>query len=176
MMGHPKLVPDDFVVPERVVAEEFVVAPLTWRGFPLDFECYMSSVEHLQATYNVDEPDLTADGLRWPEGTTLEMAFLDAAHCERERHNRTSFAYVVLEPGERRQLGCVYVFPCKKDGFDAECRCWVRADALPSGLDERLYAWSRAWLETAWPFAPGRTAWPGREIPWERWAQLPGLR
>jgi hypothetical protein len=175
-MGHPKLVEDGFVVPERVETEEFVVVPLTWARFPLDYECYMSSVDHLQRTYNVDDPDVTVDGQRWPAGTTLEMAFLDAAHCERERHNRTAFAYVVLDPPETRQLGCVYVFPCKKDGFAAEARTWVREDRLADGLDGRLYAWARAWVRDGWPFAEDAVAWPGREIGWEEWAALPGRR
>jgi hypothetical protein len=172
MMGHPKLVDDGFEVPQRVVTDAFVVAPLTWAGFPLDYECYMSSVEYLQRTYNVDDPDVTVDGLRWPAGTTLKMAFLDAAHCERERHNRSSFAYVVLELSETRQLGCVYVFPSKKEPFDAECRMWVRQDAA-ANLDATLYAWFRAWVSHAWPFAADRVAWPGREISWSDWAATP---
>ncbi len=42
------LVPDSFEIPELVETDSFLLRPLTWEGFNLDFESYMSSVKHLQ--------------------------------------------------------------------------------------------------------------------------------
>jgi hypothetical protein len=49
---------------------------------------------------------------------------------------------------------------------------WVRASELPSGLDEELYEAVKTWIASAWPFS--NPAFPGREIPIERWHALPG--
>lgn len=171
-LGHRKLVPDGFEVPDRIETDRFVVVPLTRRLLALDFEAYMSSVEHLKATYNVDEPFMV-HGAKWPERATPDDGFLDVAWCEFERLNRTSFAYAVLDPAEERELGCVYVFPCKKAGFAAECRMWVRQSELARGLDEALETWFRDWIDQVWPFAPGTAAWPGRRIAWDEWTELP---
>jgi hypothetical protein len=165
--GHRKLVPDDFEVPERVEGGDFVVVPLERSLLALDYEAYMSSIAHLRDTYSADDPE------RWPEGVTPDLAFVDLAWCEYERAHRSTFAYAVLDSAETRERGCVYVFPCHKQGYDAECRCWVRESELADGFDSALEDWFRGWIETAWPFDPERVAWPGRGIDWDAWAALP---
>lgn len=174
MMGHPRLVPDSFEVPTRIEIPDGVLSFLTWRGFILDYEAYMSSVEHLQTTFNVDDPAIR-NGLKWPEGTTIEQAFLDVAYVDIEHEARRSFSYVLLNHELTRQLGCLYVSPCKKVDFDVECRMWVRADELDNGLDERLYRWFRNWISEVWPFDEAKVAWPGREISWAQWAAYCGV-
>jgi hypothetical protein len=62
---------------------------------------------------------------------------------------------------ESRLLGCVYIDPTKRPGFDAEVFWWVRVSELETGLDEELGAAVRVWLASEWPFA--RVAFPGRE-------------
>jgi hypothetical protein len=56
---------------------------------------------------------------------------------------RSSFAYVVMRPDERVQLGCVYIVPSEKQGFDAAA-LWVRASEVPGDLDEVRYALPRS--------------------------------
>jgi hypothetical protein len=100
------------------------------------------------------------------------MALLDAAFCEMAfYHLRSQFAYEVLDRSEARQLGCVYLFPTTRRGYEAEARMWVREDEFKKGFDAELYAWFRTWVPTAWPLS--RVAWPGREISWDDWAKMP---
>ena len=62
MFGPPALVPRDFEIPMRVETESFVLRPLTFDHFPLDYESYMSSVEHLQNTFDLDGDQLSVGG------------------------------------------------------------------------------------------------------------------
>jgi hypothetical protein len=172
MLGHPRLVPDDFDVPARASGSDFVIVPLDRSLLALDYESYMSSVEHLQATYNVDEP-FVIGGQKWPGGVTPDEAFLDVGWCEFERVLRTAFAYAVLDVEETVERGCVYVFPCKKAGFAAECRMWVRESELSAGFDQELERWFKDWVAEQWPFDASQVAWPGRGISWTDWERLP---
>ncbi|HSG88807.1 MAG TPA: hypothetical protein VLA56_06320, partial [Pseudomonadales bacterium] len=44
-------IPDDFEAPVRVEAEGFQVVPLGPELVQIDFDAYMSSIEHLQKTF-----------------------------------------------------------------------------------------------------------------------------
>jgi hypothetical protein len=171
-MSYYPLVSDDFKVPERVETDRFVVVPLIMDRFAIDYESYIGSVEHLQKNYSVDESLYIGPGLQWPAGVSVRMAMLDAAFCEMAfYHLRSQFAYEVLDLTETRQLGCVYVFPTTRRGYEAEARMWVREDEFKKGLDEVVEKWFRPWVASAWPFK--RVAWPGRDIPWDEWMKLP---
>jgi hypothetical protein len=174
MFGPRPLVPREFEVPRRVETDRFVLTPLTVDRFHLDYESYMSSVEHLQATFDLDGDQLMTGEQLWPAGSDLEFALIDAAWCHMEwKYFRSSFSYSVLDLAETRQLGCGYVFPCHKVGFDALCETWVRKDEFDRGFDDEFYEWFRSWVEQVWPFSPDRTGWPGRATPWEEWNALP---
>ena len=108
----------------------------------------------------------------WPsEDLTLEQDLIDLASHQKEAQRRSSFAYAVMRPDERVQLGCVYIDPSPKQGVDAIAALWVRASEVAGDLDEVLYATVRRWLADRWPFA--RVAWPGRELPWRHYDALP---
>jgi hypothetical protein len=169
-LSHFKLVPDEFAVPTRVETDEFVVVPLIMDRFAIDFESYATSVKHLQDTFSVDMENSDSKE-RWPAGATIRMALIDAAYCEMAFHLRTEFAYEILDRSETRQLGCVYVWPTTRKGYEAEARMWVRADEFDRGFDDVLYTWFRGWVADSWPFST--VAWPGREIPWNEWSDLP---
>jgi hypothetical protein len=178
MLGPSPLVPPWFEVPLRVDTEEFVLVPLTWNGFHHDFESYMSSVEHLQSTFDLDAVNpFVVDGARWPANTSLELAFIDAAWQQFESEViRSSFCYCVKDIQESRQLGCGYIFHSDKSGYEVECHTWVRADMLESGFDETFYSWFRNWVENEWPFSAMTVVWPGRDISWNDWNSLPNER
>jgi hypothetical protein len=79
---------------------------------------------------------------------------------------------------ESKCLGCLYVMPSQKAGYDAEVIYWVRShEPAPAGcssLDEHLGKALREWLASpSWPFKPGKIAFPGREQPWDMWMALP---
>jgi hypothetical protein len=153
-----------------------VVVPLGWKGFLLDFESYMSSVEHLQATFDLQDGSLTLDGQRWPAGVGPEGAFVDAAWSQFEwEYLRSSFTYVVLTRAGDRQLGAGYISWSNKVGYRVECQTWVRADEAAKGFDEELYLWFRDWVEKYWPFNPRDIGWPGRVISWDDWNALPDI-
>ncbi|HEX4082007.1 MAG TPA: hypothetical protein VHX40_03500, partial [Acidimicrobiales bacterium] len=65
--------------------------------------------------------------------------------------NRTGFTYTVLDPGSGEVIGCVYLYPSHRDGYDADVRSWVRADR--AALDRPLYDVISAWLAEQWPFS-----------------------
>ena len=84
---------------------------------------------------------------------------------------RTSFVYTVVNPDQSLCLGCVYIFPSPKVTFDAAVFLWVRDSVYNHGLDEVLYCFVKNWLEETWPFKA--VAYPGRDLTWEVWNQLP---
>ena len=72
---------------------------------------------------------------------------------------------------ESKVIGCVYMNPTRKAGYDAEVTMWVRAIELESGLDSRLFATVKKWLIDDWPLEnPG---FPGRDIDWTTWNSVP---
>ena len=80
-----------------------------------------------------------------------------------ERHaqdfaGRRGFTYTVLSAGTGDVIGCVYIYPARRQepGGGAEGRrhasvqSWVRADR--AGLDPVLHDAVLAWVERDWPF------------------------
>ena len=157
-------IPEAFEPPVRVDAGAFVIVPLGQELVDIDYEAYMSSIEHLQTTFT--------RSTSWPrEGISDEEAMLDMETEAARFAARTSFAYAVLTPDGTRERGCVYVRPASKPGFDAEVKLWVTQAEFDAGFDPELYAWARAWVADTWPFES--VAYPGRAIPWEDWDALP---
>ena len=77
---------------------------------------------------------------------------------------------LVLTPDGEKELGCVYVRPSSKPGYDAQVMLWVTQEQFDAGFDETLYFWTKSWVEQSWPFS--NVAYPGREIDWATWDQL----
>jgi len=72
---------------------------------------------------------------------------------ERHAHDfaaRTGFTFTVLRPGTAEVIGCVYIYPRKDRGGDAQVRSWVRAGVAE--LDGPLHAAVSRWLIERWPF------------------------
>jgi hypothetical protein len=70
-----------------------------------------------------------------------------------------------MAPDESQCLGCTYIVPSDKAGYDAAAFYWVRTSAAE--LDGKLGSAFRNWVAEAWPFA--RVAYPGRDIAWNDW-------
>jgi hypothetical protein len=159
-----RFLPPGFDVPELLETDRFRIRPLTIHDLVKDYDAVMTSREHLWEQFG--------QAWGWPsEDLTLEQDLIELAWHQREAQRRSSFAYVVMRPDERVQLGCVYIVPSQKQGVDAAAALWVRASEVPGGLDEVLYATVRRWLAERWPFS--RVAWPGRELPWDEYDALP---
>jgi hypothetical protein len=159
----PSFVPASFEPPRFVHAGDFVLKPLAPELTKIDYEAYMSSIEHLRTTFS--------RGSNWPrEDLTLEDARVDM-ETEKQRFDaRTSFAYAVLSRDEKIELGCVYVYPSGRAGFDASIRLWVTQQQFDLGFDNELFAWTKVWIADDWPFL--NPAFPGRDISWSDWDNL----
>jgi hypothetical protein len=158
----PAFIAADFAVPTLVEAEGFKLVPLGPDLARVDYEAYMSSIEHLQRTFT--------RSTGWPrEGLTMEDAMADMESEAARFEGRESFAYAVLTPDGTRERGCVYVYPGVGE-YDAVVRLWVTRDEFDAGFDEELYAWTQGWIAADWPFS--NVAWPGRAIGWEEWDAL----
>ncbi|MFT4047092.1 MAG: hypothetical protein QM661_10425 [Solimonas sp.] len=157
-------VPENFVVPTTLETDEFRLRMLTVNDVVKDYDAVMSSVEHCKSIW----------GGKWPEGLTLEQNLIDLGWHQKEFQTRRSFAYTVVHPSEAVVLGCVYILPTQKRGHDAAIYLWARQSELVHGLEERLYATTREWVATCWPFAA--VAYPGRSIPLAQWQELENVR
>lgn len=121
----------------------FVLEPLSVRHNERDYAAWTSSIEHIRQTPGY--PDGS-----WPKLMSAEQNAADLARHERDFASRTGFAYTVLDPASGDVIGCVYVYPPERDGYDADVRSWVRADRAE--LDKPLYELVRGWLADLWPF------------------------
>lgn len=155
-------VPKDFQVPATLETAEFRLRMLTIHDVVKDFDAVITSVDHLKTIW---------PGGKWPEGLTLEQNLIDLGWHQKEFQTRRSFAYTVVSPSEQTVLGCVYIEPTKKKGYDAEVYLWARQSELARGLEERLYEAVQKWVAQEWPFQ--NVAFPGRGIDWDRWSKIP---
>ena len=163
MPSSTPFVPDDFTVPEKLETEEIRLRMLTVNDVVKDYDAVMTSVDHLKTVW---------PGSGWPaEDLTLEQNLIDLGWHQREFQTRRSFAYTVVTPSESRVVGCVYIDPTRKRGYDAAVFLWARQSELAAGLEDRLYASVRSWIANHWPFQ--KVAFPGRDIAWDTWRSIP---
>ena len=153
----------DFTVPVLVKTPGFKVVPLSPALVKVDFDAYMSSIEHLQKTFT--------RSTAWPHAAITDAEAMTDMETEQARFSkRESFAYAVLTPDGSRERGCIYVYPSPVKGYDAMVRIWVTKAEYDAGFDAELAAWATNWLKTDWPFA--KVAYPGRAIAWSEWDGL----
>lgn len=156
----PPLVAADFKVPVLAEGPGFRLVPLGPELVKVDFDAYMSSIEHLQTTFSRSKG--------WPHAGLNDADAMKDMEGEAARFAaRKSFAYGVLTPDGTRERGSVYVSPSPVPGYDAMVRLWVTKAEYDAGFDAALYAWVQAWVAREWPFA--KVAYPGRAIAWDEW-------
>ncbi len=135
-------VPDDYDVPTEFNGPGFRLEPLGPHHNERDYEAWMSSIDHIHNTPGFPDPD---DG--WPSPMSLEDNLGDLAAHARHFEERLGFTYSILD-GDH-VIGCVYIYPSRDPGVDADVASWVtesRAD-----LDRVVREGLSEWLE-AWPF------------------------
>lgn len=153
-------IPAEFNAPILVETKEFKIVPLGPELVKLDFDAYMSSIEHLQKTFTRNT--------RWPHKDVSDAdALLDMQTEQARFENRESFAYAVLTPDGSRERGCIYVYPSTIEGYDAVVKMWVTEAEYDAGFDAELYEWATNWVQADWPFE--KVAYPGRAIEWDSW-------
>lgn len=156
------LVPEDFAVPRRFDGAGFTLRPLTVNDLIKDYDAVMTSVERLVGFLSPQSA--------WPRGLTLEEDLVHLGWHQREFTMRHSFAYTMMSPDEAQCLGCSYIMPSDKAGYDAAAFYWVRTSA--AALDDQLGTAFRTWLAKDWPFK--HVAYPGRDIAWSDWPAKEG--
>lgn len=157
-----ELVPPDFKVPERLDGPGYYLRMLGIGDLEKDFEAVMDSAERLHGLFDPES--------RWPDGLTKQEDLIDLAWHQREFTIRHSFAYTVMSSDESRCLGCVYIFPSDRRGFDAKVFFWVRTDPNAEMRDTALGRLVQTWITERWPFKA--VAYPGRNQSWETWQTL----
>ncbi|MBA4293071.1 GNAT family N-acetyltransferase [bacterium] len=162
-MSVTPFVPADFIVPQVLKTEDSQLRMLTVNDVVRDFDAVMSSVEHCKTIW----------GGKWPEGLTLEQNLIDLGWHQKEFQTRRSFTYTVVDPADSMVLGCVYIMPTRKVGFDAEVYLWIRESHLASGMESRLFKAVQDWVTSAWPFTA--VAYPGRTISLVEWKEIESL-
>lgn len=158
-MYNPPLVPDDFDLPQVLETDRMRLRPLIAQDAGKDYDAVISSSERLRTVFK--------PGGSWPLGLTLEQNTLELSWHQVEFQLRTSFAYTVVSLDETEVMGCVYIYPVRKPGYDAQITMWVRQSRVAEGLDEHLFATVEAWIADCWPFA--HPAYPGRRISLAQW-------
>jgi len=154
-------VPKDFKVPEQLDTDLYRLRMLSVNDVVKDFDAVMSSVDHLKTIW---------PGGKWPEGLTLEQNLIDLGWHQKEFQMRNSFAYTVVTLSESLVLGCVYIDPTRKKGYEAVVHLWARKNQLEKGLEDHLYETVSHWISSEWPFE--NVAFPGRSISWENWNKI----
>ena len=111
----PSFIPASFNPPTRIETPNFTLVPLSPAVVKVDFDAYMSSIEHLQKTFT--------RSTNWPHpGISDADAMLDMQTEEGRFKARKSFAFSVLTPDGSRERGSVYVSPSPVAGYDAIVR------------------------------------------------------
>lgn len=156
-------VPSNFKVPQKLEEEKFRLRMLTVNDVVKDYDAVMTSIDHLKGVFGPQS--------KWPsKELTLEQDLIDLGWHQKEFQRRTSFAFTVINIDESKCIGCVYIDPTVKFGYDAEVYLWVRKSEFDTGLDPILFEAVKNWVEKEWPFK--KVAYPGREIDWTTWQAL----
>ena len=161
-----QFVPDSFQPPRTYAGKGYKLAPLGPDVAQLDFNAYMSSIDHIRTTMG---------GGNWPNANlTMADQAKDMAGEKAQWDGRKSFPYAVLTPDGSKELGCFYIRPGAKEGYDAVATMWVTKDQFDKGLETQLLTDMKAWMASAWPFK--KVAWPGHDMPMAAWRALPAKK
>jgi hypothetical protein len=145
-----QFVAPDFQVPAKAKMSTYQLVPLGPDLAKHDYDAYMSSIDHLRATFSSGN---------WPnDKITMADAIKDVEGEQARFQARKSFTYAVLTLDGSKELGCVYISPSRQPGFDAQVRMWVTKAEFDKGFETKLRADIKNWVATAWPFK--NVAWP----------------
>ena len=155
-------VSSDFKVPEKLETKKFLLRMLTVNDVVKDYDAVMTSVARLKKMFGRNG--------KWPTGLTFEQDLIDLGWHHKEFQQRRSFAYTVMNPTESQCIGCIYINPTRKRGYDAAVYLWVRDSEFEKGMDPILFDAVKEWLASDWPFR--KVAYPGRTVDWESWESM----
>jgi hypothetical protein len=137
-------VPDDFIAPTSLRGQGFQLEPLTPTHNVQDYKAWHESFKHIKATPGFE-------GKSWPmEDFSLEQNLADLDRHEKDFSERIGFTFTVLSTDTGEVIGCLYLYPPKREGYDVDARSWVCADRAE--LDKPLYEAVNTWIAAEWPW------------------------
>lgn len=131
----------------RFEAAGLVLVPLGPEHNDEDFDAWTSSVDHIKSS-----PGFA--GRDWPshEAMPREQNRAEVLDHRHDFEGRRGFTYTMLDPShDDRVVGCLYIYPPARPGYEAFVRSWVTA--THAHLDGPVAAAIHDWLGDAWPFA-----------------------
>ena len=134
----PPLVPKEFVVPQELKTDKFILRLITIDDADLDYETVKNSVD--------------THGQPNPSAVDKKQDLIDLGYHQKEWQKRASFTYIVTNLTGDKSLGCVYIYPCDDKTFAAEVVQWVTKAAFDQGLEPILFETVKQWLKSTWPF------------------------
>jgi hypothetical protein len=136
-------VPSRFVVPLSLATEHFRLEPLGPQHNDSDYAAWSSSIEHIRGTPGWETSS-------WPDERSLADNLRDLQGHADDFESRKGFTYTVIDPATEDVIGCVYIYPDKKEEDDARVLSWVTASR--GELDVELWRAVTEWLASEWPF------------------------
>lgn len=107
-------IPDDFAPPRLVEGPGFKLVPLGPDLAKVDFAAYMSSIEHLQATFTRSKA--------WPHKGISDADAMKDMETEQARfESRKSFAYAVLTPTAAASAAASMSIPARSQAMTPWC-------------------------------------------------------
>lgn len=139
-----ELVPPGFDVPPTLLTPDFRLEPLGPQHNLADHAAWTSSIDHVRATPGFERSD-------WPphSGMSLDENLVDLQRHADDFAQRRGFTYTVLDLDTDDVIGCVYIYPSDRAGYDVQVRSWVCADRAE--LDAPLSTAVATWLASDWP-------------------------
>ena len=149
-----RFVPDDFLLPTMPAIKDYVWNILEPTILTQDYQALVDRA-----------------GQSGPINITKPQDYGELKRHEWEFQNQTAYSWGILTADKTQELGCVYINPSRKAGFDAQVRIWVTKQGAAAGLDPVLEAAVREWVKAKWPFT--KVIYPGRDMTMEKWNALP---
>ena len=137
-------VPLSFEVPDGYSLSEFHLEPLGEKYNDRDHAAWMSSIDHIRSSPGFDSPESD-----WPVAMTLEANLEDLVGHAKDFEERRGFTYSILDGDD--VIGCIYIYPARRSGHDAEVSSWVRESRAE--LDAAVWEALSTWIDEAWPFS-----------------------
>jgi hypothetical protein len=138
-------VPPSFEVPHAYAWSEFHLEPLGEQHNDRDHAAWMSSIDHIRSTPGFSPQEET----KWPVAMTLEENLDDLVRHAQDFQERRGFTYSILVGDD--VIGCIYIYPGRLPGHDAEISSWVRESRAE--LDTAVREALAMWIDEAWPFS-----------------------
>lgn len=137
--------PPSFEVPTSFAWSDFHLEPLGEQHNDRDHAAWMSSIGHIRSTPGFSPQEEPS----WPVAMTLEKNLEDLVRHAKDFQERKGFTYSILEGDD--VIGCIYIYPTRKPGRDAEISSWVRKSRAE--MDATVREELATWIDEAWPFS-----------------------